>query len=81
MSAELVNLLASQYIIHEDVDIRESSLTLLSFILSIDRPFFNKEDVLSSFKDTLPKIISYSMQDEIPEEIRSAVAVILRYVQ
>ena len=76
-----MNLLASQYIIHEDVDIRESSLTLLSSILSIDRPSFNKEDVLSSFQDTLPKIVSYSMQDEIPEEIRSAVAVILRYVQ
>ena len=81
MSAELVNLLTSRYIVHDDLDVKESSLSLLSMILSLDRTSFVKEDVLPGLQAVLQTIIAYSMQVDIPEEIKAAIAGILRYVQ
>ena len=66
---------------HDDIDVKESSLSLLSIILSLDRTSFTKEEVLPDIQAVLQTIIAYSIQTDTPEEIKSAIAGILRYVQ
>lgn len=50
MSKELVNRLADHFLCHEDIDIKETTLYLLQYILNLDRKEFSKDDVIDSLK-------------------------------
>ena len=55
MSKELVNRLADHFLCHEDIDIKETTLYLLQYILNLDRKEFSKDDVAMDIKAPLSK--------------------------
>lgn len=81
MSAELVNHLATVFLNHSDVDIREASLLLVSGILSMDSRNFTKAEVEESLNKALPQLLKYSLHPDIPEEVKAGIASIAKFVQ
>ena len=45
MSSELVNRIATTFLRSEDVDVKETALYLLQFIIQLDRRSFEKQEV------------------------------------
>ena len=81
MSAELVNHLATVYLNHDDIDIKEASLLLVSGILSLDGQSYTKEEVSESLTKALPPLLQYALQPDIPEEVKTSIARIANFVQ
>ena len=54
---------------------------LVGGILSLDRQSFTKEEVEDSLTKVLPPVLQYSLQPDVPEEVKTAIASIARFVQ
>ena len=64
----------------EDVDVKETTLYFLQFILQMDRKSFEKAEVEKSLKEVLPSIQEYVRDDKVPSELKDCVKTIERYL-
>lgn len=75
-----MNRLSSAFLQSEDVDVKETTLYFLQFILQMDRKCFEKADVEKSLKEVLPSIQEYVRDDKVPSELKDCVKTIERYL-
>ena len=64
----------------EDVDVKETTLYFLQFILQMDRKGFEKAEVEKSLKEVLPSVQEYVRDDKVPSELKECVKTIERYL-
>lgn len=51
MSKDLIILLAQKYLVSDDIDLKETSLRLVDFVLSLDRKSFEIDEVREPLKE------------------------------
>lgn len=75
-----MNRLSSTFLRSEDVDVKETTLYFLQFILKMDRKCFDKTEVEEKLKEVLPSIQEYVKDDKVPSELKDCVKTIERYL-
>ena len=75
-----MNRLASAFLRSDDVDVKETTLYFLQFILQMDRKSFEKTEVEKSLTEVLPSIQEYVRDDKVPSELKDCVKTIERYL-